>query len=81
MDESFPHEVGLPGEETVEPGGFANALRTIPVVLEYCHLAEKVASGALILNLTSPSSYVQHAIHRCTDMRVIGICDTAVSLV
>jgi 6-phospho-beta-glucosidase len=81
FDESFPHEMELPGEETVGPGGFANALRTIPVALDYCHLAERVAPDALILNLTNPSSYVQYAIHKYTAMRVLGICDTPVSLV
>jgi len=80
FDESFPRELGLPGEETVGPGGFSNALRTIPVILKYCRLAEKVAPNALILNLTNPSSYVQYAIRRYTPMSVLGICDTPVSL-
>ena len=34
FDESFPREIGLPGEETVGPGAFSNALRAIPVILE-----------------------------------------------
>src|SRR5665213_1633370 len=32
FDETFPHRAGLPGEETLGPGGFANALRTMPVL-------------------------------------------------
>ncbi len=46
FDESFPHSFGLPGEETVGPGGFANASRTIPVVLEYVRLCEHVCPDA-----------------------------------
>ena len=47
FDETFPQEFGLPGEETVGPGGFANASRTIPVVLEYAHLMERIAPRLL----------------------------------
>jgi len=32
FDERFPWELGLPGEETMGPGGFSNATRTLPVV-------------------------------------------------
>jgi len=42
FDESFSQELGLAGEETVGPGGFANASRTIPVALEYARLIERV---------------------------------------
>ncbi len=79
FDESFPDDLGIPGEETVGPGGFSSALRTIPVVLDYCHLAERVAPQALIINLTNPSSLVQYAIRRYTSMRVLGTCDVPVA--
>ncbi|MEM4724678.1 MAG: hypothetical protein QXP01_06670, partial [Candidatus Hadarchaeum sp.] len=59
FDESFPRALGLPGEETVGPGGFSSALRTIPAVLDLVRVAEKVSPQALILNLTNPSSLVQ----------------------
>ena len=36
FDEMFPRELGLPGEETVGPGGFSLTARTIPVVLDDC---------------------------------------------
>jgi len=78
FDESFSNDVGIPGEETVGPGGFSSALRTIPVVLEYCRIAERLAPQALIVNLTNPSSLVQYAIRRCTSMRVLGTCDIPV---
>ena len=32
-DETWPHECGCIGQETTGPGGFAKALRTVPVVL------------------------------------------------
>jgi 6-phospho-beta-glucosidase len=80
FDESFPRRFGIPGEETVGPGGFANALRTVPVVLNNSQLVEKLAPQAVLLNLTNPSSFVQYAVRRYTNVRVIGVCDSPVSL-
>jgi 6-phospho-beta-glucosidase len=75
FDETFPHEFGLPGEETVGPGGFANASRTIPVVLEYARMIEKICPQAIFLTFANPSSLVQYAISRYTSLRVTGLCD------
>jgi len=81
FDESFPQEFGIPGEETVGPGGFANALRTVPVVLDYCRLVERLAPKALILNQTNPSSVIQYAITRYTQVSAIGLCNSPVDLI
>ena len=80
FDETFPREFGIPGEETIGPGGFNNALRTIPVVLEWCKVIERVAPGAIMLNLTNPSSVIQYAVTRYSKVRVIGICNTPLDL-
>ena len=81
FDETFPREFGILGEETVGPGGFANALRTVPVVLEQCQVIEEIAPQALVINLTNPSSYIQYAISRYTQLQVLGLCDAPVSQV
>jgi 6-phospho-beta-glucosidase len=75
FDETFPREFGIPGEETFGPGGMNMALRTIPVVIELCRIAEEVAPGALMINLTNPSSMVQYAINYATGVKVVSICD------
>ncbi len=80
FDESFPHELGLPGEETVGPGGFANASRTIPVVLEYARLIEQICPEAVLLTFANPSSLVQYAITRYTKVNAIGLCDGPVTI-
>lgn len=80
FDESFPHEFGLPGEETVGPGGFANASRTIPTVLEYARLIEQICPAATLLTFANPSSLVHYAITRATRISTIGLCDGPVSL-
>ena len=74
-DETFPRQFGVPGEETVGPGGMNMALRTIPVVLELCEAVEHVAPDALFINLTNPSSMVQYAIQCASRLNVISVCD------
>ncbi len=79
-DEAFPREFGIPGDETLGPGGFANALRTVPVVADLGAAIERHAPDAWVLNLTNPSSVVQLALHRTTRLRVIGLCDVPVTM-
>jgi 6-phospho-beta-glucosidase len=79
-DESFPHRYGIPGEETFGPGGMNNALRTVPVVLEYCRMIERLAPGALLVNLTNPSSFIQYAVTQYSQVQVVGVCDSPVAL-
>ena len=79
-DERFPHAFGLPGEETFGPGGMNNALRTIPVTLEHCRIIEQVAPKALLINLTNPSSFVQYAVARNTQVKIVGVCDSPIGL-
>ncbi len=80
FDETFSDSFGIPGEETVGPGGFANACRTIPVVLEYARLVERLCPRAVFLNLANPCSLVQYALSRYTRLETIGLCDAPVSL-
>ncbi len=81
FDETYPHEFGLPGEETVGPGGFANASRTIPTVVEYARLVEQICPQAVLLTFANPSSLVQYAITQQTGLaRVIGLCDGPITL-
>lgn len=81
FDETYPRELGLPGEETVGPGGFANACRTIPVALEYARLIERVAPAAQLISFSNPASLVQYAITRYTRVSTIGLCDAPITLV
>ena len=80
FDETFPRQFGIPGEETVGPGGFSSSLRGIPVVLAICRLIERAAPDACVLNLTNPSSIIQSAMRRYSKVKVIGTCDSPISL-
>ena len=81
FDETFPRKLGIPGEETVGPGGFSNALRTIPVILNICKTIEMHAPDALMLNLSNPSSIVQYAIMKYTNIAVLGTCNTPIDTI
>ena len=79
-DERFPKQFGILGEETYGPGGMSNALRTIPVVLEYCRDIESIAPHAVVLNLTNPNSYIQYAAVHYSTVKIIGVCDSPVGI-
>ena len=79
-DERFPKQFGILGEETFGPGGMSNALRTIPVVLDYCHLVEEIAPQALMLNLTNPNSYIHYAASRYSKVNIVGVCDSPIGI-
>jgi 6-phospho-beta-glucosidase len=79
-DERFPKQFGIMGEETFGPGGMSNALRTIPVVLDYCRIIEEVAPQAVMLNLTNPNSYIQYAATHYSKVNIVGVCDSPIGI-
>ena len=74
-DEQVALEEGVIGQETTGVGGFSMAVRTIPVLLEYCELVKKYAPNAWIFNFTNPSGLVTQALKNAGYDRIIGICD------
>lgn len=75
-DESIPLKYGVLGQETTGPGGFAMAMRTIPVILDYVKMIEEVAPQAWVLNLTNPAGLITQAVTDYGFTRIVGICDT-----
>ena len=80
FDESYPQRHGVPGEETMGPGGFANALRTVPIAVQLWSVVARVAPEALLINLTNPSGVVVTAAERELGLRIFSVCDSPVSL-
>jgi 6-phospho-beta-glucosidase len=79
-DERVALDVGVLGQETTGPGGLAYALRTVPVAR---HLAERVracAPNAYVINFTNPAGIITEAMRAVLGPRVIGICDTPISM-
>ncbi|HTX00227.1 MAG TPA: hypothetical protein VMD59_15710, partial [Acidimicrobiales bacterium] len=76
IDEEVALSRGIVGQETTGPGGAAMALRTIPVVLDYCRILARVAPRAVLVNFTNPAGIVTEAITRHSGVRAVGVCDT-----
>ncbi len=77
QDERIALEHGLPGQETVGPGGFALALRTIPALLDYARRVAELAPQAWMINFTNPVGIMAEAfIREGVSARCIGVCDT-----
>lgn len=77
-DETFPHEVGCIGQETTGAGGFAKALRTVPVVLGIAETVRRHAkSNAWIVDFTNPVGIVTRALLQ-EGHRAVGLCNVAI---
>jgi 6-phospho-beta-glucosidase len=77
-DESIPPRFGCIGQETTGPGGFAKALRTVPVVLELAEeTARRGAPGAWFLDFTNPTGLVTQALLD-GGHRALGLCNVAI---
>ena len=80
VDETLPPRFGVVGQETTGAGGFAKALRTVPVVLDLAELtARRAAPGAWIVDFTNPVGIVTQALldH---GHRALGLCNVAINL-
>jgi 6-phospho-beta-glucosidase len=78
VDETLPLRFGCIGQETTGPGGFAKALRTVPVVLDIAaEVAHRAAPGAWIVDFTNPTGIVTQALLD-QEYRAIGLCNVAI---
>ena len=77
-DETVPLPCGCIGQETTGAGGFAKALRTVPVVLEIAgEVARRAAPGAWIVDFTNPVGIVTRALLDAGH-RAVGLCNVAI---
>lgn len=70
----------LLGQETTGVGGFAKALRTIPVMLDIARRVERLAPDAWIINFTNPAGIVTEAVSRYSKAKIIGLCNVPVTM-
>ncbi len=75
LDETIPPRYGVIGQETVGPGGFVNALRTIPVMLDIAKDIETICPDAWLINFTNPSGMVTEAVLKYSNIKTIGLCN------
>ncbi|STT50980.1 6-phospho-beta-glucosidase [Klebsiella pneumoniae] len=79
-DERLGLKYHLLGQETTGVGGFAKALRTIPVILEVARKVEQLAPEAFILNFTNPAGIVTEAVSRYSKAKIIGLCNVPINM-
>jgi 6-phospho-beta-glucosidase len=79
-DESIPLKYGIIGQETTGPGGFCNAMRTIPVLMDICREIEELAPHAWLINFTNPSGINAEAILNHTEVRSMGLCNVPICM-
>lgn len=75
LDELIPVEFEVPGQETVGPGGFFFALRSVPEARRVREILRQRAPAAWLLNYTNPTNIVTQALLSTGDERVLGLCD------
>jgi 6-phospho-beta-glucosidase len=79
-DETRPLACGCIGQETTGAGGFAKAMRTVPVVLDIAErVAQRAAPGAWIVDFTNPVGIVTRALLDAGH-RAVGLCNVAIGL-
>ena len=77
-DETVPLACGCIGQETTGAGGFAKALRTVPVVLAIAERVRALANpNAWIVDFTNPVGIVTRALLDA-DHRAVGLCNVAI---
>ena len=75
-DELLGRKYKLIGQETVGVGGFAKALRTIPVALDVARTIVEEAPDAILLNFTNPAGLItQSLIQEIPELTTIGLCN------
>jgi 6-phospho-beta-glucosidase len=77
-DETIPLACGCIGQETTGAGGFAKAMRTVPVVLQIAERTRELAAdGAWIVDFTNPVGIVTRALLD-GGYRAVGLCNVAI---
>ena len=77
-DETAPLACGCIGQETTGAGGFAKAMRTVPVVLGIADRVRALAApGAWIVDFTNPVGIVTRALLD-DGHRAVGLCNVAI---
>jgi 6-phospho-beta-glucosidase len=75
LDERVPLAFGVIGQETIGPGGFFFAMRTLPVMRAIADDLRRWAPAASVVNYTNPTQIVAEAMARHTRVPCIAICD------
>ena len=76
-DERACLRLGVIGQETTGPAGFAFASRSLPAVADYCRIAIASNPSCLLAIFTNPAGLVTQGLHRLGFQGAVGVCDSA----
>ncbi len=81
IDFEVPKKYGLRQTigDTLGIGGIMRAIRTIPVMLEYGRIMERVCPDVMFLNYVNPMAMNTWAMLKATKIRTIGLCHSVQS--
>ncbi len=76
FDLSIPEDYGIYQTvgDTVGPGGWARALRNIPVFVGLAGDIETICPDAFVLNYTNPLSVLTNVFYKTTKLKATGLC-------
>lgn len=75
-DERAALDRGILGQETTGAAGFSFAMRSIPILRDYCELIKKYAKPSVkVFNFTNPAGIVSQALRDMGYDFTYGICD------
>jgi alpha-galactosidase len=76
IDFEIPKKYGLKQTiaDTLGIGGIMRGLRTIPVMVDFCHEMEKLCPDAWLLNYTNPMAINTGAVLQQTNVKAVGLC-------
>ncbi|WAH36054.1 6-phospho-beta-glucosidase [Alicyclobacillus dauci] len=74
-DERIPLKYNCIGQETTGAGGFAKALRTVPVILDIAKDIQELAPDAWMMNFTNPAGINTEAVLNHSKVKSIGLCN------
>lgn len=65
----------LIGQETTGIGGFAKAMRTLPVIEKISKVIQKKSPKAWLINFTNPVSIISQYLANYTSLKWVGLCN------
>ncbi len=80
-DEKLGLKYNIIGQETTGIGGFACALRTIPVILNIAEKMEELCPEAFLINFTNPAGIVTEAVIKYSTIRTVGLCNVPIGMI
>ncbi len=70
----FEHGLRQPYAENSGPGAFAHTARNLPLMIDIARDMEELCPDAWYLNFTNPLIRLTWAVHRYSQVKVVGLC-------